>query len=71
MWPWGVLGVLYAVTGIVLTSCTWDEDIDDFYGGLKTNLRYVFFAVMLIVWPVWVMAFYVKRLRRGKVREDD
>jgi hypothetical protein len=71
MWPWGVLGVLYAVTSIVVTNFSWDEDIDDFYGDLKTNLRYVFFAVMLIFWPVWVAIFYVKRLRRGKVREDD
>lgn len=71
MWPWGVLGVLYAVTGIVCTNFSWDEDIDDLYGGLKTNLRYVFFAVMLVFWPVWVAIFYVKRLRRGKVREDD
>jgi len=71
MWPWGVLGVLYGVVGVVSTNFYWNEDIDEFYGALTANWRYVFFAAMILFWPIWMGFFYQKELRRKKVREDD
>lgn len=71
MWPWGVLGVLWVVAGIVLTNFSWDDDVDDFYGGLRPNFRYVFFAVMILFWPIWKTAFFIKSLRSRKRLEEE
>jgi len=71
MWAWGVLAVLWVVVGAVFSNFSWDDEVDDFYGGLRPKYRYVFFAAMILLWPIWKTAFFIKSLRSKRRPEEE
>jgi hypothetical protein len=67
---WAGFLVLWIAAGTVSTNFSWNEEVDEFYGGLRPNWRYVFFVVMIVFWPIWALVFKLRAWRR-KPDEDE
>lgn len=61
---WAGVALLYVVCGVVWTNFLWNDEVDEFYGGLTPNWRYVFFFVMIVFWFVWVPIFYLRHRKK-------
>lgn len=71
MLVWACLGALYLMVGAVVTNFGWDEHLDEFYGGLTSIKRYIFFFVVFAFWPIVGSILLVRWLGRKKALEEE
>lgn len=65
------LGALYAVIGILHTLFSWDDEIEEWYGGLTVKGRYLFFAMGIFLWPVPLIRGILRKPARQARKEEE